>query len=141
MAHVLNYASLTSSYSDVFGEENVGVFLYEELAADPESFALRLCRFMNVSEQDFPMIDATREQSRLTRIQYLRVKYNIAPSIKLSGFVPRRVNQALQIIGGGSVRASPSPEWKSRIENLYRESNRKVAKKYNLPLQLYGYSM
>src|SRR5581483_6738487 len=50
--HVYRYHAFAESYADAFGRENVGIFMLEELAADVDSFAQRLCRFIGVDAEE-----------------------------------------------------------------------------------------
>ena len=45
------YSSYIERYLDVFGEENVHVAIFEELAANPDLFAGKIFRFLGVEEQ------------------------------------------------------------------------------------------
>ena len=140
LARHLNYASLVQSYADVFGEENIGIFLYEELVEDASAFAHKLCEFMDIdSNQGVAAIGEKREMGRMTQIQKFRVDYNLAPRVALSKFIPTPLNALIQKIGGAPVTAEPNEEWRARITSAYRGSNRIIAKRYGLKLEKYGY--
>lgn len=139
-ARFIDYASLTKSYADVFGHKNVGVFLFEELGKDPRDFARRLCRFIGIDEEEgAKTVDETSEMARMSRIQYLRVKHGIVPHARLSRLLPPALDTLIQKVGGQPKRAKASPEWVGRVEDSYRESNRRVAQEYGLPLEEFGY--
>jgi hypothetical protein len=141
---VLRYAELIESYAELFGRDRIGLFLHEELRADPESFLRRFCGFLGVNPDLIP----AGERQRQDNVRMPSVMYRVA------GFAPwlygaralvpaamrHRVRTVLLRYGGG-VKPEVSADWRKRIEDFCRPRMSALVRDWGLPLGRYGYPL
>lgn len=145
-AYGYRFHEIAEAWAKVMGEQNVGVFAFEQLAADPASFAKNLCEFMGIDpHMGIELLGNARENVRKSnRTQtYVRLRAALLPGLSLGKFVPPNLREVWRgfLAGGNPSRAQLPPEWLHRIEEHYRRDNRQLAERFNLPLRQYGYPM
>jgi hypothetical protein len=141
---MLRYDQLVGSYARVFGKENVGVFLFEELRDDPAAFAARLCGFIGVEPKIGQQLlvgkrENVRRSSRL--FWYVALRSRFLPQARLSDNLPSGVHLLWRrfLQGGGKAGVQFAPEWTHKMEELYRTANANLLAQYPLPLERFGY--
>ncbi len=138
------FHEIAEVWAKVVGDENVGVFMFEELVQDSSSFARKLCNFIGIdSTLGASLLSHRHENVRKSqRIQtYVQLRTAFLPRVSLGPLLPaglRRVWRAY-LEGGPRSDAKLPTEWLSRIEEYYRHDNRKLAEHFQLPLQSFGY--
>jgi hypothetical protein len=140
---ILHYRDVLRRYREVFGRENVGVFLFEEFVADRSAYIHRLSQFLGVdAEAMLALAEGKHELSNLTRgeLAYFRLRSWLGSGFR---FDPATMDRGeLNIAFAGSrQRAGVSLDlaWERRLKELYREGNRALQEQDGLPLELYGY--
>jgi hypothetical protein len=135
-----------NAWAEVVGEENVGVFLFEELAREPKSFAASLAGFMGID----PAPAATlltgqhKNQRKSNRTQiYVRLRSAFLPRARLGAILPAGIRRAWHnyLEGGAPSRERLPDDWLAMIKDRYRIDNRKLADRFRLPLERYDYPM
>ena len=148
----LEYASAIDIYADVFGRENVGVFLFEQLAADPRTYYENICGFMGINpEEAMSHIDGERKNERWTDTQLERLGSIHGSLLKsvLFRFSTRAVRRQMLGLprntrgvpppGSKGAKLSISPRLKQRIYDKTREGNRWLKEGWDLPMDDYQY--
>lgn len=138
------FASIANAWSNTIGKDNVGVFLFEELANDSDAFARKLCEFIGID----PGIGAAllrgkhenvRKSDRTQRYAYLRSRF--FPRLELGRLLPvgLRASWRRAIEGGGKAKVDLPKEWESRMLQLYRSDNLVLEREYGVDVAKYGY--
>jgi len=145
----LEYAEVLDLYADLFGRENLHVFLYEELSADPERYLRRLCDVIGIdADQGVRLALGRRVNERWTVPQIERLR-RITASVSLSRLFARS-NAILRLRILGMNRGHPftrapratveiAPHWRRWIEDRTREGNRRLARDWHLPVVEHSY--
>jgi hypothetical protein len=141
---MLNYIDIIDYYAKLFGEANVGVFLFEELAQDATEFSRKISSFMGIGRQETAdLLSGKHENRGVSR------RYNVYRASKrkyLGWFFKNRILSARLegVLDGWLKSGKPadyvlSPENLSRVEKYFSPGNRKLVEKYELDLEKYGY--
>lgn len=138
------FHQIADIWAKVVGEENVGVFLFEELVGESAAFASRLCGFIGIDpRKGAELLSGRHENVRKSgRTQlYARLRSKLLPDVSLGSMLPQPVREAWRsYLEGGSRATAEFPiEWMHRLEEFYRSDNRMLARRYGLPLGDYGY--
>ena len=143
----IEYYKIVRYYSELFGKEKVGVFLFEELVKDLESFSTKLSKFLNIDEKEtLKLLNSKHENDGVSQNlnSYRKFKSNISnlvpKSIKNSNFI-RNIDQQLfqKLKKGKKQKIEMSKESTQKIYDYYNEQNKLLSKEYNLELKKYGY--
>jgi hypothetical protein len=143
----LDYARTVDIYSEVFGRQSVGIFLFEQLAQDFGKYVTALCEFIGIgSDEGVALATGKHENPRISPERLHRLE-TIAESPVLSrtiDWLPKKIRRRLSRPKGKSeganlVRAPLSKLWEERIAEMTRDGNRQLMKDWNLPLEAYGY--
>ncbi len=148
----IDYDQTISIYEDVFGPENVGVFLFEHLKADPQDFARSVYSFIGVDPDrvDFSRgmgarsasergDEAPRLMARLSRLGHFRLRYNILPNVSISKHLPDKVDRWFRKTVNPPLSVTIPEDYAQRIRTRYADSNARLAERHKLPLEQYGY--
>lgn len=140
---ILHYNRVISLYQESFGEENVGVFLYEELKHDPARFVTKLCDFLDIDAASaIGLVESRKENSRITRGELfwswlsMRLGWN-----SRSDTLHRRGSRIYDKLLSRMQAESDviPPEWEARIKDTYAVGNLALEEVSGLPLSEYGY--
>jgi len=64
---ILSYADTADIYADVFGKENVSIFIFEEFVRNPDAFITRFCKTLNIDAQEArKLLKEKRVNDRIT---------------------------------------------------------------------------
>lgn len=140
------FSEIAEAWTRVVGEDNVGVFIFEELAADSAAFARRLCSFMSIDADIGVQLLANQHQNirKSARIQaYARLRAAFFPDVSFGKALPSPLRRGWRnyLDGGRRAKVALPATWLSRINDYYSADNRKLAKRFGLPLQSYDYPM
>jgi hypothetical protein len=139
-----DYGQLAKHYVKIFGRDNVGVFLFEELAKSPNDFLRNFHRFMDINCTSTVMLDGKKENARLTTWQFAywyATRYLTPYPINwlLERTIPQKWLRLLE--KGPPMVARLSEAWRNRLESLYAPGNQFLVQEFGLPLGIYGYSL
>lgn len=128
----IRYVDIIDCYCGLFGRDNVGLFVYEELVRDPVAYVRRMANFLDVDSAEMLQLQAGRHEHRS--------RPRMTPIMPM----PRRLLKWLASPFRTSLApAAPSTEipepWLSLLSDQYRPGNRRLAESYGLPLERYGY--
>ena len=141
---MLNYIDIIDYYAKLFGEANVGIFLFEELSQDVAAFSRKISSFMGINRLETANLLAGKHENKgVSR------RYNVYRACKrkyLGWFSRNRILSArlegvldAYLKSGKAADYALSPENLSRVEKYFSPGNRKLAEKYELDLEKYGY--
>ncbi len=147
----LQYAETIQMYIDQFGQDNVLVFLFEELLADQEKFLKKMCAIIGINaEETLSLVKKRVENSRWTKEQLTILNcivssYSKALLFKYSSKNIRKRTLKLDDNGvplnpGEKAHAAISRPWQEKILQTTRDGDLWLQEKLNLPLTQYGYS-
>jgi len=147
----LQYAEAIEIFANVFGRKNVGVFLFEQLQEDSESFIHSLCHFMMVDsdygvqvmgEKNLHLRWRQSELNALAKVQQSRIRSTL---FQYSGRRIRKIMLGVKNDRSRSIlepaRVLMSKRSLSRIVEKTRSGNRRLAGFWDLPLEKYGYPL
>jgi hypothetical protein len=141
----LLYYEVLQKYSAIFGKENIGVFLFEELVTDVVSFSNKISKFMNIdASETFNLLNYRHENETVSK------NYNLYRSfirkhkrlIKMLSFLKTEsLKKYLEsyLKKGEKHSVEISDKQLLRINHFYEKSNKNLSEKYDLNLKEYGY--
>lgn len=142
----LDYYSFSYYYASIFHKDNVGIFLYEELAQDKIRFSENLSTFLNIStEYTHNCLENKRYRqggidARMRKLHrcfdnifFLDIAKRLLPN-ELKMFLKAKV------LSSGKMEKTEVPlNIRHEIDDLFRESNHNLAYNWNLPLNEWQY--
>jgi hypothetical protein len=140
------FNEVADAWAAVVGEDNVGVFLFEEMARDAKSFATRLSDFMGVDAAvAAALLSAQHKNARKSeRTQtYVKLRSAFLPRVSLGTLLPPALRKAWHnyLEGGAPSRERLPADWLASIQDGFRSDNRRLANRFRLPLEQYNYPM
>lgn len=147
----LEYARAIEIFADVFGDDRMGIFLFEQLVADPADYVRSICGFLEIDAAEG--VAHTRDkrenarwvQEQLDRLQRIQQSPVLSTAFRFADKKTRRQMLGIPRRGpapeGPPARAEMSDLWRERIEEKSREGNRRLAQRWNVPLAKYGYPL
>tara|TARA_B100000809_G_scaffold82800_2_gene81114 strand:- start:153 stop:1115 length:963 start_codon:yes stop_codon:yes gene_type:complete len=150
----LRYDETLREYARVFGDENVEIFMFEELKESLTAFVRKLSSYLGIDAK--AAIEVTAGQRANDRWTTAQIK--LLESIQRSAWrrwAFRRASHAkrMSMLGldvvtdeplknnAPKVRARLSAMWIERITQITRERNRWLVEQRGLPLAKYGYPL
>ena len=140
------YYTVAASFAEVFGRENVGIFLFEEMKTDAAAFARHLCNFIGVdADQGAQLIKGERRNKRVSArfVAYSKLRKALGMNIPLGRMVPETLRLSFNnfVAGGSDARIRLPAAWASEMEHHFRDDNCRLAQEWDLPLEKYGYPL
>ena len=140
----LDYQKLIHRYVSLFGRENVGVFLFEDLVQNSENYARQVCGFIGIdaAEGVRHLAGEHGNKARSARLgSYTRLRKWFAPDVAFRKYVPSSVLSGFHafIERGEKLRVNVPDALADRIRDRFRDSNRLLAREFGLPLAERGY--
>lgn len=140
------YDKLLTVYADLFGRERVHVLLFEEFVEDKPQFVKKLSEILAIdTDEAGKLLQVGHERKRFTgrMLAYNRFRTSFFWGVPLSHYLPfgRMASQWLHefLNKGASAKIMLTDEMKKQIHDLYGMDNALLARKYDLPLERYGY--
>jgi len=141
----------------ILGEENVGVFVFEQLRDDPIEYYTSIARFLNIGvEESLALVDGKHYNTRLSESQldYIsKVDSSLGNRFRWR-FSSRKTRRIAAGIKSGyaedvsestsnevAARVELTPAWKTRICEATRAGHVRLSKRLNIDLGRYGYPM
>jgi hypothetical protein len=143
---IYSYHAMAQPFVEVFGRENVAIFMFEDLKTDAAELARRMCEFIGVDpERGAALMRGERRNARVSHryLVYSRLRKALGMYVPLGRLVPDRVRNAFNAIitGGDEAKIELPAGWVKEMETYYRDDNRRLAKEWALPLEQYGYPL
>lgn len=145
-AYGFRFAEIAEAWGRVVGRENVGVFVFEELAGNAPAFGKRLCEFIGIdAEVGVPMLINQHENVRKSdRTQaYAKIRSAFFPQVSFGKILPAPIRNRWRgyLESGQRAKVELPADWLDRIKIYYRTDNRRLAAEFGLPLESYGYPL
>ncbi len=147
---IVDYGRTIQWFVDLFGREHVGVFLFEDLVGQPDSFIDSLCGFCGIDrEQAKGLMQTSRKNVRWTERSIARLRWidrvPFAPHVFRWAPKARRARwlgvDRKHAFSGERACAEIPAEWAERIADACRSSNLLLRDEWGLPLDRYGYPL
>lgn len=142
---LLQYDTLIGHYRELLGDENVGVFLFEEFKAEPHAYIARLAGFLGCdAEQMFSLARGRHEHAALaqTELAWWRLRRWLGKHTALDTAERRLHSRWAKLLSyGPTVRDSIPESWDRRLQDYYAAGNTRLAARLNQPLGRYGYAI
>lgn len=143
-ANSLNYYETVRCYAALFGRENVGVFLFEEMVDDLPAYAQRLSEFMGIdAAQTAECLGGKHENSTVSHRYntYRKLVRRGLPKVEQLAFLPRPLKSGIvhYLQQGPKKKHAMSAETTSRVYRYFGESNRKLQQEFDVNLSQYDY--
>lgn len=144
----IDFNRTISYWEAALGAHNVKVFLFDDFIMRKEQFISEMCDFIGIDPNyAINTIAGKHSNPRHSYKSYLYVKLReyFFPGIPLRKFLPDgdKLRALFEgVLRGGKHFESDLPQkWREILDDRYREGNSKLAKRLNLPLEKYGYSV
>lgn len=143
-ANSLNYYETVRCYSALFGKENVGVFLFEEMVDDLPLYAQRISEFIGIdSAQTALCLGGKHENSTVSHRYntYRKLVRRGFPKVEKLSFLPKRIQRAIvhYLEQGPKKKHAMSSEMTSLVCRYFSESNQKLQQEFDVNLSKYNY--
>jgi hypothetical protein len=145
---MLRYGDNIRAASELLGKDRVGVFVFEELLADPAAYYTGICEFLGIDVDEALRLSHGKVFNRSlshTQLQLLRETQSSLLKRFFWLIGPRsdraRVLDDLAGIDAEKVKVQMSPSTVAEIEDYVRGTNRWLAAEFGLPLENYGYPL
>lgn len=147
----LDYYQTIEAYANIFGMENIGIFLFEQLKQEPASFLEHICEFTGIDAKHNSNIfrnsqDNVRwNEDNLDKLR--RIQSSFLQSLKFCFYTTQQRKNALGLTDPEGTTASKKAEatihdhWKTRIQEYTEPGNRLLKSKWGLPLEQYNYPL
>lgn len=143
--HCLCYADTADIYAEVFGRENVKIFIFEEFVRNPRALITQLCDYMGIdAEEGFRLVDGKRANDRVTTEYVDRLKAIEASPAETLRFRSSDTRQRVKMLQetedkGQKIMPHLTEEWRKKIHMVGDAQNRRLVSEWGLPLADYGY--
>jgi hypothetical protein len=142
-----DYWSIAEHFAVLFGSDRIKILVYEEISAQPDRFCSDLALLLGISPSDVrETINSVRERRRVSerRFYYDRIRSYLGVGARrgnsaVDGGLSRHLTKLLD--GGAAMTPKIPDEWRARIIERYAKGNARLAQKYGLPLNQYGYPL
>ena len=148
----LEYATSINVFANVFGQENVGVFVFEELIADPRAYYTSICNFAGINASEgVAYVSGQRENPRWSheQLRFLReIKSSWFKSLAFQFSTrPMRCkmlrlppdNKGIPAKGRRGAQLALEDKLKQQILDKTREGNQRLMETWSLPLDKFNY--
>ena len=151
---VIDYDRIISNYENVFGNNNVHVFLFEEFVNEQEVFISNLSSMLGINrEESIKLIKNKHENISYADIglAYHKFHRRFFPEqsfrdkifLKLKSIFPKELINKLRnsLYYGKKSDAYISDYWRERIISNYKIRNSKLNQRYKLKMEKYNYPL
>jgi hypothetical protein len=141
----LNYYEIINLYSELFGRDNIGVFLFEELVNNPNQFANRISNFMEIDPEQSQIILNNKHEnvSVSQRYNYYRalVRRRLMPHIESLKILPDdfKKNILFFLKSGNKKNYKIHPTTQAMLHEHFAPLNNKLQEEYRIDLTSYNY--
>ena len=146
---IINFSNYIDAYIDIFGKENVGVFLFEDFIHDRDGFIDRMMRFMsiNLRSNDLNIGDCKKNISvpsnyiKLKRIRHYFFRNVVFEKLPVFGLVRQLLIRFSSRNNGIHCKEKFTKEQLIELDKILATGNNKINKIFELKLDKYNYPM
>lgn len=135
----MNYEKYYKIFKEVFGAENIHIFLYEEFLENKISFYEKWAKILNISSDEISQyLDGFQERSSLSVFDFRIHKIS-----KFSPLLSKVAKKSLKKVldNKNSVKIKIPKKYKKRVEDYYASGNTLLNKELALELEQYNYPL
>lgn len=143
---IIQYEPIIRQFSKLFGKESIKIILYEEIINEYDKFIRELCEFLKIDKfkfsKDFKQLNLnTSKTSREIKYINFRNKFLKNFSVEKNLFFGKKIkNYFYKYLKKGKKFSIDFDETKKEIlKGFYQESNKKLARDFNLNLDKWDY--
>jgi hypothetical protein len=145
---LIDYFTTINMYQEVFGEDRVHVFLFEEFVNNKKYFTEKLSRLLSIdAEQSFSLLTGKHNNPRITdrTVTFVKIYEKILPVMSIKNMIP--FGNIIQkwfsnyLAKGKGARIQIPNNWEKQLKEFYKEGNYKLMGLKRLPLEEYGYPL
>jgi hypothetical protein len=144
--HCYLYKSLVDQYCDVFGRDKVGIFLFEDLAADQSKFYGEICDFLEIDAGEGAEIGRAkahhnRNISTRRLLAWYGFRKRFLPGVSLSALVPPMIRSWIKLAleSGPRAESQLTEESLALLNDFFASDNEALVQAYQIPLEAKGY--
>ncbi|MBI9074128.1 MAG: hypothetical protein JEZ02_01870 [Desulfatibacillum sp.] len=138
---MLRSNDLVNLYSSYFGKEHVHILVFEELKVNRQAFMEKLCRIIPMDlDKALTLINLPQKQVAMDTAAYLTK----GPWGKVARLVPGPVKKILRKTNrnfNNKMHVEWPGGWRTKVADLFRDTNQELVREYGLPLKDYGYPL
>ena len=138
------FHTVAESFAAAFGRDNVAVIPFEDLKADSKEFARRVCAFIGVdTEKGAELIGAAHRNKRVSQryLAYAKLRKALGLYVPIGSLLPAALRRGFNdfVSGGADARMELPSNWLVKMEDHFRDDNRRLARDWSIPVEKYGY--
>lgn len=138
------FHTVAESFAAEFGRENVAVLPFEDLSADARGFARRVCEFVGVDpDVGASLIAGERRNRRVSNryLMYSKWRKALGLYLPIGRLAPAAFRKSFNkfVAGGREARIELPAPWIAKMEDQFRDDNRRLARDWGIPVEKYGY--
>lgn len=138
------FHTVAESFAAAFGRDNVAIFPFEDLQSDARAFARRICAFIEVDpEKGAELIAGERRNQRVSEryLAYSRLRKALGLYIPVGRLVPKAMRRRFNdfVAGGREARVELPAAFVAKMEDYFRDDNRRLSRDWGIPVEKYGY--
>ena len=142
----LDYSKVVRTYAELFGKDNVGIFLLEDLRKDAAAYARSVCAFIGVDEDEGArhLVGVRNNEGRSAAMSaYTRFRKLMLPEVAIGHYVPKTARDGFHNLlnRGGKPKAEIPADAKRELRSFFGKGNRYLADSYGLPLEHNDYPL
>lgn len=148
-SHIGNFIYLNTIdyYCKLFGKDNVRVLLFEEFIHNKTGYINELAGFLEIDEKEaMDLIETAHDNERINQAR-LDFEHLVGSHISIGN--NRSISKAAAIFRffhgifkkDKKAKVGFPGDWHERLKDIYREGNRKLMERFNLPLEKYNYPL
>lgn len=145
----LDYYQTIDAYTKIFGKENIGIFLFEQLKENPSAFLDNICKFVGIDAQhNLDIFNNSQHNQRwnednMDRLKAIQSSFIRSLKYRFTSYTQKKNalgQDEINRIGSNNKATTKIPNsWKMRIQEYTRPGNRIIMNKWRLPLNKYNY--
>ena len=150
--NLIDVNAIAEIFADVFGSDNVAIFLFEHMVEDFDDYVSELSQFLNIdANESLKLLSGHRDASATSLATVANMQKICESSWRTLLFqsAPQSLRNRMAGIPAVSEKTPTTlpvelevPEnWQQRINETASLSNQQLVKNWNLPLEQYGYSL
>lgn len=140
----LDYYNVIQYYEDLYGRQNIGVFQFEELITDLESFSQKISDFLEINkDKTQEILSGQHENKGVSNIYnyYRQFKRSYLKNLSKKKYFPVLIEKKIEDLFKNTKyrkRYKLSLENIKILEDYYADNNLKLSQKYNLKYTYIG---
>lgn len=142
----LEFERTINLYCDVFGEEAIRVFIFEDLRENPRGFIEKLCHFIGIDPEEGVRWVAGKAENARSTVTLDRIRQIGSSRVRSLIFrIMRQKKREKYLFFSGERKEDELPrissQGRKQIEDFTRKGNQRLMARFALPLDKYDYPL